>query len=85
MPDPCDSETWLTLHNNDTHTMESTITEIPPDLEDTPYYQPEGVTALYLADDTYVGNLDLGVHTPEPATLALLALGGFALRRRRRK
>ena len=88
-----DPVTWMTVYNLDLHPhlMEATIFEIPPDLAETPHYQPDNTeTPLYFdhpqLGETHVGNLRNGVHEPEPATMLLLAAAApFILKRRRRR
>lgn len=85
MPTP-DPLTWLTLYNGYPHRMESVILEIPPDLSETPYFQPQETPLLLDPHDpqTRVGTLRGGEHQPEPATLGLMSLGAVILFRKRR-
>ncbi len=80
-----------TLYNKTPHTLgPEEIYELPP--IKVKYAAPQ-ITPLWLdvgvlgdhSDDLIVGEMGPFHHTPEPATMAMLSMGGMALLRRRRK
>jgi len=80
----------LSLHNDTALFMESMIEQIPPELGKTPFLAPPSALPVDLLDELGqpVGRVLAASHSPEPATMSLLALGAagvLARRRRRRK
>ena len=72
----------MTLINPIPHPMRATITEIPPQVF---VYIADGPTELTEeGGGPPVAIITYATHTPEPATLALLALGALGLLRKRR-